>query len=245
MPSLKEIRNRIRSVKNTQKITRAMKLVAAAKLRRAQDAVVASRPYARKMREMLAAMASSLDEGTHPLFRQNTEPGRVLLIPISSDRGLCGGFNSSIIKRTERERVELAKVSTGVELAPIGRKARGHFQRRDVPSYLPMDELLPDHSPESVQATVRRLVDLFESGEFDQIHLVYNEFQSALTQVVRVETFLPLSAEGLMGDEDRERYSQQADILFEPPVQELLDELLPRYLESQFYRALLESLAGH
>lgn len=247
MPSLKEIRNRIRSVKNTQKITKAMKLVAAAKLRRAQDAVVASRPYSVKMREVLASLAGSLDEGDNPLFRTRPEgqPPRVLLVPVSGDRGLCGAFNSSIIRRATAEYKRWSEVAEQVDVAPIGRKAREHFRRRDIESPLPMTELLPDYSDLSVRQTVDALVDVFVSGQYDEIHIIYNEFQSALTQVLQVQTFLPLTVEGLLGEEGANaNYSGNADLLFEPPADELLDALLPRYLESQLYRALLESVAS-
>lgn len=247
MANLKDIRNRIRSVTNTQKITSAMKLVAAAKLRRAQEAVVAARPYSLKMRQVLSSLASSLDEEASPLFRSPEEgtPPKILLVPIAGERGLCGAFNSSIIRRTERELRERADSSAEIAVAPIGRKAREHFSRRNYPSALPMEELLPNYGSAAVSDTVDALVRVFTEGEYDYIYLIYNEFQSALTQIVQVSTFLPLTADGLIEDVGTDdEYTKIPDLLFEPPAGQLLDLLLPKYLESQLYRALLESVAS-
>lgn len=242
MPSLKEIRNRIRSVQNTQKITRAMKLVAAAKLRRAQDNVVAARPYALKLREMMATLAQVVDPEQEPLFEAREMPSKCLLIPITSDRGLCGGFNSTILRQLTRFVRENRDAWEGIGVAPVGRKGREGVRRLDMDTWLDMQEVLPDRTAPSVRHAVGVLCDLFVSGEVDRVYLVYNEFQSALTQVVRTEQFLPLSAEAFSDVELPD--VNVADMIFEPAREELLAEMIPRYLESQLYRALLESEAS-
>lgn len=242
MPSLKEIRNRVRSVQNTQKITRAMKLVAAAKLRRAQDAVVAARPYALKLREMVATLAQVVDAEKEPLFEQRALPKRCLLVPMTSERGLCGGFNATILRQVARFIRENEGAWDEIHVSAVGRKGREGVRRLGFTVGPDMRELLPDTTGPSVRTTVEHLQKAFLDTDYDHVYLVYNEFQSALTQIVRVEQFLPLTPEAFEDVELPE--VNVADMIFEPPRDELLKEMIPRYLESQFYRALLESLAS-
>lgn len=242
MPSLKAIRNRIKSVKNTQKITRAMKLVAAAKLKRAQDAVVASRPYAVRLRSVVASLAGSVDPEQYPLFRTSATPKRCLLIPMTSDRGLAGAFNSSIIRRTEVFLRDAKDSYEEIGVAPIGRKGREYFRRRGTPVFTELRDLMSGPNRGSAQAVAAEVTRLFVSGEVDEVYLIFNEFKSALTQTVVVEPLLPLSAEKLAGGEAAA--SAPVEMKYEPNREELLAKLLPRFVQTNVLRALLESQAS-
>lgn len=246
MANLKEIRSRIKSVKNTQKITRAMKLVAAAKLRRAQDAVEASRPYASKMREVISQLASAIDENEdHPLFRQEDTPERCLIVVISSDRGLCGAFNSQLFRKVSAYRAKSADSYSELPVAAVGRKGREWARREKFPTMLEVGEM--ESAPDVVNA--RRLtemvIDAFVSEEVDRVYLVFNEFISALSQEAVFEQILPLSADDLvtLADDDDEDDST-TEYIFEPGQEALLEVLLPQYVQSQVYRAFLESMAS-
>jgi F-type H+-transporting ATPase subunit gamma len=239
MPSLKAIRNRIKSVKNTQKITRAMKLVAAAKLKRAQDAVVASRPYAVRLRAVVASLAGSVDPELYPLFRTTPTPKRCLLIPMTSDRGLAGAFNSSILRRTEAFLRDSKDSYEEIGVAPIGRKGREYFRRRGTPTYTELRDLMSGPNRGSALAVAAELSRLFTTGEVDEVYLIFNEFKSALTQTVVVEPLLPLSADKLAG-----QGASTIEMKYEPNREELLGKLLPRFVQSNVLRALLESQAS-
>jgi F-type H+-transporting ATPase subunit gamma len=239
MPSLKAIRNRIKSVKNTQKITRAMKLVAAAKLKRAQDAVVASRPYAVRLRAVVASLAGSVDPELYPLFRTTPTPKRCLLIPMTSDRGLAGAFNSSVLRRTEAFLRDSKDSYEEIGVAPIGRKGREYFRRRGTPTYTDLRDLMSGPNRGSALAVAAELSRLFTTGEVDEVYLIFNEFKSALTQTVIVEPLLPLSADKLAG-----QGASTIEMKYEPNREELLGKLLPRFVQSNVLRALLESQAS-
>jgi F-type H+-transporting ATPase subunit gamma len=239
MPSLKAIRNRIKSVKNTQKITRAMKLVAAAKLKRAQDAVVASRPYAVRLRAVVASLAGSVDPELYPLFRTTPTPKRCLLIPMTSDRGLAGAFNSSVLRRTEAFLRDSKDSYEEIGVAPIGRKGREYFRRRGTPTYTELRDLMSGPNRGSALAVAAELSRLFTTGEVDEVYLIFNEFKSALTQTVIVEPLLPLSADKLAG-----QGASTIEMKYEPNREELLGKLLPRFVQSNVLRALLESQAS-
>ena len=239
MPSLKAIRNRIKSVKNTQKITRAMKLVAAAKLKRAQDAVVASRPYAVRLRAVVASLAGSVDPELYPLFRTTPTPKRCLLIPMTSDRGLAGAFNSSVLRRTEAFLRDSKDSYEEIGVAPIGRKGREYFRRRGTPTYTELRDLMSGPNRGSALAIAAELSRLFTTGEVDEVYLIFNEFKSALTQTVIVEPLLPLSADKLAG-----LGGATTETKYEPNREELLGKLLPRFVQSNVLRALLESQAS-
>ncbi len=239
MPSLKAIRNRIKSVKNTQKITRAMKLVAAAKLKRAQDAVVASRPYAVRLRAVVASLAGSVDPELYPLFRTTATPKRCLLIPMTSDRGLAGAFNSSVFRRTEAFLRDHKDSYEEIGVSPIGRKGREYFRRRGTPVYTELRDLMSGPNRGSAQAVAAELSRLFTTGEVDEVYLIFNEFKSALTQTVLVEPLLPLSADKLAG-----QGASTTEMKYEPNREELLGKLLPRFVQSNVLRALLESQAS-
>ncbi|MBU6160888.1 MAG: ATP synthase F1 subunit gamma [Myxococcales bacterium] len=246
MGSLKHIRSRIKSVENTQKITKAMKLVAAARLRRAQDAATAARPYAAKMREVIASLVAEVEPDSNPLFQKAETPRTLLLVPMTSDRGLCGAFNSSLLRRVEKLLREQGAAYQQIRVASVGRKGRTYFRRRDVNADVDTASLVAGANQASAATFAKELVRLFSETEVDEVWLVYNEFKSALTQIVTVEPLLPLSPESFaVGDASATESENVApERLYEPGRQQLLDALLPRYIESQILRSLLESQAS-
>jgi ATP synthase, F1 gamma subunit len=236
MPSLIDIRRRIRSVKNTQQITKAMKMVAAARLRRAQDRVIASRPYANLLRQMLSnvAAAASSDErvAQHPLLAHRPE-NRVQLVLVTADRGLAGAFNSNLIKGAQRfieERPEAA-----VEIEAFGRKGRDFFRKRNANisgEYVGISEKVTyAHASELAKKAMQR----YRDGEIDAVYLLFNEFKSVVQQKLTVMRVLPVT----LPEEQ-----QITDYIFEQPPLALLEALLPRYVEISTYQALLESAAA-
>ena len=239
MATLRDIRRRIRSVESTQKITRAMKLVAAAKLRRAQERILAARPYAGKMAELLGNLVSGAPagDGAHPLLAQREGPRRQIVI-ITADRGLAGAFNSNIIRRA----VEFIRQSQAPEvtLVVVGRKGRDFFRRRGYAIKHEMlgfwDKLAYSHASELADAFMRRYIE----GEVDEVHLLYNEFRSVAVQRPVRAQLLPIPrAEG-----EREAAAAPVDYIYEPGPAAILDDLLPRHVRTQVFRALMESIAG-
>ncbi|XXX77137.1 ATP synthase F1 subunit gamma [Sorangium sp. So ce134] len=272
MPSLKAIRKRISSVKSTQKITRAMKMVAGAKLNKAQQRITELRPYAVKVQEVLwqitrdavaaAAAEAPAAAGTgaegeagalagregaaHPLLVTRPER-RVLLLVLTSDRGLCGAFNTNINKRAEREWKSRTEAGQEVQLAIIGRKGRDYFNRRNAPvlEYLPgvWDKL----SLETAQAVGAKILAPFNKGEIDAIYLVYNEFKSAITQTVVVERLLPAGGAAQEQADEGDHGSPAgtaSEFLYEPDKGALLERLVPMYVDISILRALYESMAS-
>ena len=239
MATLRDIRRRIRSVESTQKITRAMKLVAAAKLRRAQERILAARPYAGKMAELLGNLVSGAEagDGAHPLLAQREGPRRQIVI-ITADRGLAGAFNSNIIRRA----VEFIRQSQAPEvtLVVVGRKGRDFFRRRSYAIKHEMlgfwDKLAYSHASELADAFMRQYLE----GEVDEVHLLYNEFRSVAVQRPVRAQLLPIPrAEG-----EREAAAAPVDYIYEPGPAAILDDLLPRHVRTQVFRALMESIAG-
>ena len=190
MPSTIDIRRRIRSVKNAQQITKAMKMVAAARLRRAQERMYAARPYAAGMREVLASVASRVDLTKHPLLTPREEEKNVLLIVVTADRGLCGPFNANVIKKSVNAMNENSW--PGTQLLPIGRKANEFFKRRPIPIRRQATGIFQALSLQTAQDIAKSLIDDFVSGEVDAVYVVYNEFKSIMAQNVRVERLLPI-----------------------------------------------------
>jgi F-type H+-transporting ATPase subunit gamma len=236
MPSLKALRNRIGSVKNTQKITRAMKLVAAARLRRAQETILAARPYARGLEEVIAEVAARAGADAHPLLEQRPLD-RVELIVLTGDRGLSGAFNTNVSRATERYVVEHREEHAQLGLAVIGRKGRDYLRRRKY-------NVVRDYpSPTSATALERArdlthsVVERFVAKEIDGVFLVYNEFKSAVSQIVRVERLLPVVPKKLPP-------GQTGDFSYEPSKVAVLDAVLPLYAEIEIQRAMLESIAS-
>ncbi len=236
MATLRDIRRRIRSVQSTQKITRAMKLVAAAKLRRAQERILEARPYARRMAELVGALARGLGEDQHPLLARREGP-RTLYVVITADKGLCGAFNSNVLRRTQ----ELLRAHAEGEaaLATLGRKARDFFRRRRRwPIRIERTGFLERVSFEQARELAGGLMEAYLAAEVDQVWLVYNQFRSVAVQRVVAERLLPIEPpEGAAA-------APGGEYLYEPDAATILGALLPRHVEVQLYRALLESAAG-
>jgi F-type H+-transporting ATPase subunit gamma len=237
MPNLIDIRRRIRSVKNTQQITKAMKMVSAAKLRRAQDRVIQSRPYGRMLRGVLAnvAAAAALDErASENELLDRREERNVLLVVISADKGLAGAFNTNLIKAAQHFIAERPGVSVKLEL--IGRKGRDFFRKRRAAISGDAVGLANKPAYADTAAIARRAMDLYRRAEIDAVYIVYNEFKSVATQKLTVERVLPveLPAAG----------AATPDYIFEQAPAEMLEALLPRYIEMEFFHALIESSAA-
>jgi len=236
MPSLIDIRRRIRSVKNTQQITKAMKMVSAAKLRRAQDRVIAARPYASALRKVIAnvAAAGASDDGVagNPLLAQRPQK-RALLVLVTGDKGLAGAFNTNLIKTAVRFPAEHDGAELTLEL--IGRKGRDFFRKRNAKISGEQIGLAAKPQYDETAAIARRAMDMFRKEEIDAVYLLYNEFKSIMTQRVTLSRVLPVEVK-----------AEQAtvDYIFEQSPGEMLEALLPRYVEMEFYRALLESTAA-
>ena len=236
MPSLLDLRRRIRAVKSTQQITKAMKMIAASRLKRAQDRVVAARPFAQRMQQVLNSLAARVDPEAHPLLRTSAD-GRPLLVVVTADRGLCGSFNANVIKAAGQFVLTEGRTG-GVTLGLVGRKGRDFFRRRGFDVILEQvgifQRLTFDHAVEIANAAI----DEFVSGRASSVDLVYNEFKSVISQRVVVERLLPIPrAEFDTGQPG-------TDYLYEPGPEEIFRELLPRYVQAQVYRALLESNAA-
>jgi len=239
MPSLIDLRRRIRAVKNTQQITKAMKMVAASKLRRAQERVVSARPYAVEMQRVLRSVASRADESIHPLLtvREATAESRTLMIVITGDEGLCGSFNTNVIKAAGGYIVDSAYPCT---LGLVGRKGRDFFARRGFEVFFEAVGIFQKLRFDDAQSIAQTAIDAFVGGQADRVVLVYNEFKSVISQRVVVDQLLPIQrAEVEAGGP-----GPRIDYLYEPSAQEIFNQLLPRYVEVQVYRALLESNAA-
>jgi F-type H+-transporting ATPase subunit gamma len=252
MPSLRDIRKRIKSVKNTQKITKAMKMVSAAKLRRAQEALNAARPYADKLMAVMGRVSARMtpdDLEKHPLLRARPDPKKVLLVVMTSDRGMAGAFNSNIIRRAERFLWEEKGRYTEIRVAVIGRKGRDAFRRggHNAQEHVGVFE---DLNFRRCRAIAEAILKEYTDGELDACFLVYNEFKSAISQRLSVEQFLPVVPSGgavvLPGTDTRSdvETAPEADFMYEPGKEEILDALVERHFTTQLYRALLENVAS-
>ena len=236
MPSLIDIRRRIRSVKNTQQITRAMKMVSAAKLRRSQEKVIAARPYAAMLRKVLAnvavAAARDVQGGENPLLARREER-RILLVLVTSDKGLAGAFNSNLIKAAQRFMAEHADAVVTFEL--IGRKGRDFFRKRNARIAGDHINLAAKPAYKDTAEIAAKAMDTYSAAEIDAVYLIGNEFKSVVSQKLTVTRVLPIEMPEATGD---------LDYIFEQPPGEMLNRLVPRYVETEFFRALLESTAA-
>ena len=230
-----DIRRRIRSVKNTQQITKAMKMVSAAKLRRAQERMYAARPYAAALRQVLSSVASRVEELKHPLL-ETREEQKVLLLIVTSDKGLAGAFNANVIKAATNAIRD--RNWTSVELLPIGRKANDFFRRRTFPIRREATHVFQALSLETAREIAQTISEDFVGGRADAVYVAYNEFKSVIAQNVRVERLLPI--ERTAWDEA----DNGVEYLYEPGPETILSELLPKHIEFQLYRVLLESAAA-
>jgi F-type H+-transporting ATPase subunit gamma len=249
MPSLIDLRRRIRAVKNTQQITKAMKMVAASKLRRAQERVMGARPYAVQMQRVLRSVASRVDQSIHPLLtvREEGPESRTLVIIVTADKGLCGSFNTNIIKAGASYVLDRAQTCT---LGLVGRKGKEYFSRRGYDVMFEEVGIFQKLKFEDASAIAKTAMDAFLEGQADRVMLIFNEFKSVMTQRVVIDQLLPIAhvdadaagatAPPVPGGDPR----AQVDYLYEPEPQEIFNQLLPRYVEVQVYRALLESNAA-
>lgn len=247
MPSLKDLRMRIDSVKSTQKITSAMKMVAAAKLRRAQEQAEAARPYAERMERMLGSLAGSMasSAGAPKLLAGTGKQDVHLLVMMTSDRGLCGAFNSSIVRDTRKLIAELLADGKSVKILCVGRKGWAQVRREFEPLIVGFIEGIgrPRLSFDDAQGISNRILEMYEAGEFDVCTLVYNRFKSVIAQIVTRQQLIPFAVDDLAaGDEQADAASVNYD--YEPDENEILEVLLPRNMSVQVYRSLLENNAS-
>ncbi|HEY8370701.1 MAG TPA: ATP synthase F1 subunit gamma [Thermodesulfobacteriota bacterium] len=238
MASLRDIRRRIRSVKNTRQITKAMKVVAASKLRRAQEQIIAARPMAHKLMEVMASLAARVDRDRHPLLAKR-EVRKVEVVVITGDRGLCGAFNTNILREADRLLKRETEAGHEPRLNLIGRKGRDYYRRRPYPRDQEVVGVFGGNIDFKVAQQVgKELIEQYANAEYDLLYLVYNEFKNALQQRVVVEQLLPIEPapvpEGTVA----------VDYIYEPSADEILADLLPRYMETELFRALLESQAA-
>jgi F-type H+-transporting ATPase subunit gamma len=244
MASLRDIRKRIRSVKSTQQITKAMKMVAAAKLRKAQEAIIAARPYAQTLDQIIADLASRSESVAHPLLTVR-EPKKVELVVLTSDRGLAGGFNSNVLRRATRFLYENEKTYEKIQLSTIGRKGNDFFRKRDVEIRKDFAGLYSKINYQVASDIAGELSANFLSGKVDAVFLVYNEFISAISQRISMVQLLPFQAfPAAAGEAAKPVPGASVDFKYEPSQPEVLNKLVPQALAIKFYRALLESVAS-
>lgn len=251
MPTLKDIRKRIASVKNTEKITRAMKLVSAAKLKRAQDAMNELRPYASKNRELLQSLIGQIstaegEPAPHALLARREQVKKIAVLALSSDRGMCGGFNAGIQKALNNYVRERSPDLESIVLFGAGRRVLQFIQKMDWTLGEAFGEIIPvsqDADGEIAHIT-KQLIDGFLSGEFDEVVVLFNQFKSAISQVPTFQTLLPLSAEEAAEEETQTTEGVAVDLVYEPDQQSLLSFIVPRSVEVQVRQAILESVAG-
>jgi F-type H+-transporting ATPase subunit gamma len=249
MPTLIDFRRRIRSVRNTQQITRAMKFVAAAKLRRAQDAALAARPYARQMLSVMRSAAARIENPAHPLLARREER-RVLVLVVSGDKGLCGAFNTNVVRRA----VEFMREhpAQAVEVIPAGKKARDAMRMRRASVFAEYLNISAKVDFSRAREIAGQIIELYSTLRVDAVYCVYNEFKSVLVQRLIVEKLLPLDpailaprgAEGGEAGQAAERGRVDVDYIYAQPAEEILGRLLPRHVEAQVFRVLLESSAA-
>jgi F-type H+-transporting ATPase subunit gamma len=244
MASLKDIRARIESTKNTQQITKAMKLVSAAKLRKAQNNIVNLRPYALTLRKVIADIAVT-NKVSHPLMEKKDQVTKVLLVVITSDRGLCGAFNSNVNKFTENYLRENQEKFEKVDFIFVGRKGHDYFVKRDVSVVDYITKLDKDISYELASKIAHRVMNDYLEGSYDEVRIVHNQFNSAISQSVVCETILPIDvALSTLTAESETSADFSVDMIFEPTPEEIIKELLERHFDLQVYRCMSESVAG-
>jgi F-type H+-transporting ATPase subunit gamma len=245
MPSLIDIRRRIRSVKNTQQITKAMKMVSAAKLRRAQERAVASRPYAEMMNRVLANIAStaSSDPETASLpLLQVREEKRIQLITVTADRGLAGAFNSNLLRHAQRFMDE--RHGAEIRIEAVGRKARDYFRRRNVSLTGEYVGIMDKPTLEHAREIARKSIEAYSKAEVDAVYIVVNEFKTAMAPNLVLRKILPVEVPKSQGEGRNGKEPQQIDYIYEQPAIELLNILLPRYVEMSIFRAMIESVSA-
>lgn len=245
MPSLIDLRRRVRAVKNTQQITKAMKMVAASKLRRAQERIMGARPYAVQMQRVLASVAMRVDKSVHPFLavREKGAHSRTLVIVVTADKGLCGSFNTNVIKGAA---LYVTGTTEPCTLGLVGRKGREYFSRRGFKVLFEQIGIFQKLKFDDAKVISRLAVEAFTSGDVDKVVLVFNEFKSVISQRVVIDQLLPIEPAEveLQQDPAAKIADGQVDYLYEPDPAKIFEQLLPRYVEVQVYRALLESNAA-
>jgi F-type H+-transporting ATPase subunit gamma len=236
MANLKEIRSRISSVGSTMQITSAMKMVSAAKLKRAQDAVTQMRPYSNKLTELLVNLSSTLDSSEGGVYSENRDPKKILLVTITSNRGLCGGFNANIIKKS-KYLMEVDYKNTETDILSIGKQSTEHFQKNGYNVISSHDGLYSDLTFENTSEIAQIIMDSFTNNEYDKIILLYNQFKNAATQIVMNEQFLPIKP-------PEETETKVGDYIFEPNQKDIVDQLIPKSLKTQLFKSVLDSHAS-
>lgn len=243
MANLKEVRTRIQSVQSTQQITKAMKMVAASKLRKAQDAILQMRPYVQKLYGILENAASSLEGDQQSEYSKERDVEKVLVVVVTSDRGLCGAFNANSVKATLaliEEKYSEQESKNNLWILPLGKKAFEYFKKRNYQVVEDYYEIFGDLSFDKAKAAAEFAMNGFLNEEFDAVELVYNEFKNVATQILRTEQFLPV----VRNQEDQKEEEVSTDYIFEPSIEFIIQEMIPRTLKVQFYKAILESNAS-
>jgi F-type H+-transporting ATPase subunit gamma len=242
MANLKEVRNRIKSVSSTQQITKAMKMVSAAKLKRATNAIVQLRPYANKLKEMLANLSASLEDGSSP-FLLEREPNKVLIVVVTSNRGLAGAFNANVIKLANNviaEKYSNQLRAGNVSIIGIGKKGQEFYQRRKYNVIGNNNELYQDLNFLNVSKVTEAIMEGFLKGEYDRVELVYNQFKNAAVQILTVEQLLPVPKT----EKKPDAKAVQVDYILEPSQEEIVQQLIPKNIKIQLYKAVLDSHAS-
>jgi len=242
MANLKEVRNRIASVSSTQQITKAMKMVSAAKLKRATNAIIQLRPYADKLKEMLANLSASLEDGSSP-FLEERAPKRVLIVVVSSNRGLAGAFNTNVIKTANNliaEKYSDQLKAGNVSIVGIGKKGQEFYQRRKYNVIGNNNELFSDLTFLNVSKVTEAIMDGFLKGEFDRVEVVYNRFKNAAVQFLTVEQLLPVPK----AEKQQNASTSQVDYILEPSQEAIVEQLIPKNIKIQLYKAVLDSHAS-
>lgn len=246
MANLRDIRNRISSINNTQQITKAMKMVAAAKLRKAQDRMIETRPYASKIAEVAGRLVE-YSEVSNPVMRKPETVKKVLFIVIGSDRGLCGGFNNNLFKEVEKQlhnNFQNYLDSDDLSMVTIGKKASAYFKKRKYDVIESFPGFFDDIQYDATSSIMETAIQQFISDEFDEVYIAYNEFKSVIAQERKVQKVLPIDTEKFSKKNSDNASEQAIDYLYEPNSQAILDRLLPLHLNMQLWRAVLESNAS-
>ncbi|MXW63832.1 MAG: ATP synthase F1 subunit gamma [Bacteroidetes bacterium SB0662_bin_6] len=255
MANLRDIRNRIESIRNTQQVTRAMKMVAAAKLRRAQERIFSTRPYAYRLGAVISRLKEQLDATEHPLLQEREETRSILFIVVTADRGLAGAFNANIVKEAEQAMAayEAVRKAGNLHVLAAGRKGHDHFTRRGYKMVGDFRGIFDRIEVDTARKIVEQAVDGYLNGSWDEVKIVYNEFRNTIAQNRVVEPFLPIPKKQFLtpimeargkGDAQADSDRTAGDSIFEPEAESVLHELLPRYLHYQVWRVLLESNAA-
>jgi len=246
MANLKEVRNRIKSVTSTQQITKAMKMVSAAKLKRATNAIIQLRPYANKLKELLANLSASLEDGSSP-FLVEREPNKVLVIVVSSNRGLAGAFNANVIKTANNliaekysDQLKAGKVS----IVAIGKKSQEYYQRRKYNVIGNNNDLYLDLNFENTSKITESIMDGFLKGDYDRVELVYNQFKNAAMQILVAEQLIPVPKPEVKKEKEKDIKAVQIDYILEPSQEKIVEQLIPKNIKIQLYKAVLDSNAS-